>query len=206
MSDGRRRRPTPRSRAGSHHRNALPLPLSLIPQEFATLLGKYPATDLTIVAFPCNQVSLSPPHAWQAARMHTTLRPLRPPPLPSAFMAHKWPLLTSYKSRGFYGHRFFSPVASFLTPVVCSSPLASESLHTHTTTSPPPRHHGLLQFGAQEPGTNAEIKAFAAARGFTGAGAMLMDKIDVNGANASPVYNFLKVASGDTSDSELRAH
>ncbi|KAG2435399.1 hypothetical protein HXX76_007471 [Chlamydomonas incerta] len=78
--------------------------------EFASLLGKYPATDLTIVAFPCNQ------------------------------------------------------------------------------------------FGGQEPGTNAEIKAFAAARGFSGAGALLMDKVDVNGANTSPVYNFLKVASGDTSD------
>jgi glutathione peroxidase len=27
-----------------------------------------------------------------------------------------------------------------------------------------------------------------------------MDKVDVNGASASPVYNFLKVAAGDTSD------
>lgn len=56
------------------------------------------------------------------------------------------------------------------------------------------------QFGGQEPGTNDEIKQFATQRGFEGAGALLMDKIDVNGANASPVYQYLKVASGDTSD------
>lgn len=52
------------------------------------------------------------------------------------------------------------------------------------------------QFGGQEPGTNAEIKKFAADRGFKG---LLMDKIDVNGANTSPVYVFLKAASGDSS-------
>ena len=49
------------------------------------------------------------------------------------------------------------------------------------------------QFGGQEPGSNAEIKAFAAARGYTG---LLMDKVDVNGANASPVYVFLKARLG----------
>ncbi|KXZ53559.1 hypothetical protein GPECTOR_6g475 [Gonium pectorale] len=84
--------------------------LSALDIEFAVLLGKYPATDLTIVAFPCNQ------------------------------------------------------------------------------------------FGGQEPGSNAEVKAFATNKGFQGEGALLMDKIDVNGANASPVYQYLKVASGDTSD------
>ena len=52
------------------------------------------------------------------------------------------------------------------------------------------------QFGFQEPGTNEEIKAFAAARDFTG---VLMDKINVNGSKASPVFQYLKVASGDTS-------
>ncbi|KAL4537204.1 hypothetical protein Ndes2437B_g08352 [Nannochloris sp. 'desiccata'] len=52
------------------------------------------------------------------------------------------------------------------------------------------------QFGFQEPGTNEEIKAFAAARGFTG---ILMDKINVNGKNASPVFDFLKVGANDTS-------
>ncbi|PNH07269.1 Glutathione peroxidase 1, mitochondrial [Tetrabaena socialis] len=56
------------------------------------------------------------------------------------------------------------------------------------------------QFGGQEPGSNAEVKAFAAARGFVGKGALLMDKVDVNGPNMSPVYQYLKVASGDTSD------
>ena len=47
------------------------------------------------------------------------------------------------------------------------------------------------QFLAQEPGSNAEIKEFARKKGFKG---VLMDKIDVNGPKASPVYTFLKVA------------
>jgi hypothetical protein len=46
------------------------------------------------------------------------------------------------------------------------------------------------QFGAQEPGTNQEIKKFAYGHGFTG---VLMDKIDVNGAHTSPVFLWLKV-------------
>ncbi|WPT11095.1 Glutathione peroxidase 1 [Picochlorum sp. SENEW3] len=52
------------------------------------------------------------------------------------------------------------------------------------------------QFAMQEPGTNAQIKEFAKSKGFTG---MLMDKVKVNGAHASPVFQFLKVASGDES-------
>lgn len=52
------------------------------------------------------------------------------------------------------------------------------------------------QFAFQEPGTNEQIKKFAEEHGFKG---LLMDKIKVNGSDASPVYNFLKVASGDTS-------
>ncbi len=53
------------------------------------------------------------------------------------------------------------------------------------------------QFGGQEPGTNAEVKACAEARDFTGPGALLMDKIDVNGPATSPVYGFLKVRRPD---------
>lgn len=48
------------------------------------------------------------------------------------------------------------------------------------------------QFLNQEPGDNAAIRDFAEQRKFTG---LLMDKIDVNGSEASPVYNFLKVQS-----------
>uniref|UniRef100_A0A061S0G7 Glutathione peroxidase n=1 Tax=Tetraselmis sp. GSL018 TaxID=582737 RepID=A0A061S0G7_9CHLO len=44
----------------------------------------------------------------------------------------------------------------------------------------------------QEPGTNDEIKAFATNKGFPG---VLMDKIDVNGKNSSPVFSWLKYAS-----------
>ena len=46
------------------------------------------------------------------------------------------------------------------------------------------------QFLNQEPGSNDEIKNFASGKGFKG---LLMDKIDVNGPKASPVYAFLKV-------------
>ena len=51
------------------------------------------------------------------------------------------------------------------------------------------------QFGFQEPGSNEQIKKFAQDRNFHG---LLMDKIKVNGGEASPVFNYLKVASGDT--------
>lgn len=46
------------------------------------------------------------------------------------------------------------------------------------------------QFGKQEPGTNAEIKAFV--QGKVPTLFPLFDKIDVNGPNESPVYTFLK--------------
>lgn len=46
------------------------------------------------------------------------------------------------------------------------------------------------QFGAQEPGTNAEIKAFARDKyGFKG---LMMAKINVNGPNTDPVWVYLK--------------
>lgn len=51
------------------------------------------------------------------------------------------------------------------------------------------------QFLNQEPGSNDEIKKFASGKGFKG---LLMDKIDVNGAGASPVYAFLKVGVSPT--------
>ena len=52
------------------------------------------------------------------------------------------------------------------------------------------------QFGFQEPGSNEEIKAFAAARGFGDPPELLMDKVCVNGSEASPIFQYLKVASG----------
>ena len=47
------------------------------------------------------------------------------------------------------------------------------------------------QFGAQEPGSNAEIKAFAAKYGAT---FPMMSKIEVNGDNADPLFKWLKEA------------
>ena len=52
------------------------------------------------------------------------------------------------------------------------------------------------QFGHnQEAGTNEEIKEFAISQG---AEFDLFSKIDVNGANADPLYVFLKKAKGGT--------
>ena len=49
------------------------------------------------------------------------------------------------------------------------------------------------QFGEQEPGTNKEIQDFAEFKGVT---FHMMEKIDVNGPNASDFYKFLKTQAG----------
>ena len=51
------------------------------------------------------------------------------------------------------------------------------------------------QFGSQEPGTNEEIKAFA---GKYGVEFDMFDKIDVNGGNAHPLFDYLKSKQGGT--------
>jgi len=48
------------------------------------------------------------------------------------------------------------------------------------------------QFLYQEPGESEEIKGFTERRGFKG---VLMDKVKVNGADATPVFDFLKAKS-----------
>jgi len=50
------------------------------------------------------------------------------------------------------------------------------------------------QFGAQEPGTDAEIKEFACSR--YGASFPLLSKTEVNGAGAHPLYRALKEQAG----------
>ena len=52
------------------------------------------------------------------------------------------------------------------------------------------------QFGGQEPGSDADVKAFAQSKGST---FPLFSKIDVNGANTCAPYKFLKEksSSGD---------
>lgn len=50
------------------------------------------------------------------------------------------------------------------------------------------------QFGGQEPGSNSEIKQFATTK--YKAEFPIFDKIDVNGPNTAPVYEFLKKNSG----------
>ena len=53
------------------------------------------------------------------------------------------------------------------------------------------------QFGSQEPGTSAEIKAFAENKGIEwGKGFDLYSKIDVNGKNAHPIWEYLKSKQG----------
>jgi len=49
------------------------------------------------------------------------------------------------------------------------------------------------QFGSQEPATDAEIKAFAESKGAEiGKGFDLFSKIDVNGKEAHPLWEYLK--------------
>ncbi|XP_073131827.1 probable phospholipid hydroperoxide glutathione peroxidase isoform X3 [Henckelia pumila] len=50
------------------------------------------------------------------------------------------------------------------------------------------------QFGGQEPGSNAEIKEFASTK--YKAEFPIFDKVDVNGPNTAPVYEFLKKNAG----------
>ncbi|KAH9760295.1 putative glutathione peroxidase 7 [Citrus sinensis] len=50
------------------------------------------------------------------------------------------------------------------------------------------------QFGGQEPGSNPEIKEFACTR--FKAEFPIFDKVDVNGPNTAPVYQFLKSSAG----------
>ncbi|KAJ4707761.1 Glutathione peroxidase [Melia azedarach] len=50
------------------------------------------------------------------------------------------------------------------------------------------------QFGGQEPGSNPEIKQFACTR--FKAEFPIFDKVDVNGPNTVPVYQFLKSSAG----------
>ena len=58
--------------------------------------------------------------------------------------------------------------------------------------SPLPRSSN--QFGGQEPGSNAEIKAFARGKG---AKFDLFAKIDVNGPDTLPLYQKLKSGAGN---------
>jgi len=52
------------------------------------------------------------------------------------------------------------------------------------------------QFGSQEPGTDAEIKEFATSK--YAVEFDMFSKINVNGSNADPLYNFLKSKQGGT--------
>ena len=54
------------------------------------------------------------------------------------------------------------------------------------------------QFGGQEPGSPAEIRAFLDDRKIT---FPVFEKIEVNGANTHPVYTFLKGGSTSMFDS-----
>ncbi|MEQ1873674.1 MAG: glutathione peroxidase [Ilumatobacteraceae bacterium] len=54
------------------------------------------------------------------------------------------------------------------------------------------------QFGAQEPGTDAEVCEFATAK--YSANFPMFSKIDVNGDGQAELYSWLKAESGDDSD------
>ncbi|OGU15602.1 MAG: glutathione peroxidase [Ignavibacteria bacterium GWB2_35_12] len=58
------------------------------------------------------------------------------------------------------------------------------------------------QFGAQEPGTNEEIKQFCSAN--YSVTFPLFDKIEVNGDNAHPLYKYLKTAKQGFLNSNIK--
>mmetsp|Transcript_20177 Transcript_20177/g.51131 ORF Transcript_20177/g.51131 Transcript_20177/m.51131 type:complete len:195 (-) Transcript_20177:393-977(-) len=58
------------------------------------------------------------------------------------------------------------------------------------------------QFGAQEPGSNSEIKRFASSN--YGVTFPLMSKVDVNGAGADPVFQFLKNQKGGLLGNDIK--
>jgi len=53
------------------------------------------------------------------------------------------------------------------------------------------------QFGKQEPGTHEEIKEFVHGKYECPEDLHLFSKIDVNGSNAHPIWNFLRSKQGD---------
>eukprot|EP00891_Asterochloris_glomerata_P007868 jgi/Astpho2/7868/Aster-06151 len=58
------------------------------------------------------------------------------------------------------------------------------------------------QFGGQEPGSSASIKAFAKGKGFPTD--LLTAKSDVNGPNELPLYSYLKKAKGGLLTSDIK--
>ena len=53
------------------------------------------------------------------------------------------------------------------------------------------------QFGGQDPGSNAQIKQFAAGNGVgVGGAGIMLAKADVNGGDASPLFAYLKAQKG----------
>lgn len=70
--------------------------------------------------------------------------------------------------------------------------------------SPPPAPCSAQpcnQFGGQEPGSNGEVKAFAARQG---ASFPLLAKGDVNGAKEEPLWTYLKANKGGLLGSDLK--
>jgi len=57
------------------------------------------------------------------------------------------------------------------------------------------------QFGGQEPGTPEEIRAFADGYGAT---FPIFSKVDVNGANAHPLYAYLKKQKGELLGDDIK--
>ena len=80
-------------------------------------------------------------------------------------------------------------------PVACLSVLQPCRSGRHTYAAPlrtpcPTPALRRMQFGQQEPGSNAEIASFAKSQ--HGASFPLFAKVDVNGASAAPLFTWLK--------------
>ena len=74
--------------------------------------------------------------------------------------------------------------------------------HLTSAATPPPRPTPVpTQFGAQEPGSNSEIKSFAERKGFKGP---MFAKIEVNGVNTEPLWAYLKNQQGGLLTSDIK--
>ncbi|KAK6129753.1 hypothetical protein DH2020_036515 [Rehmannia glutinosa] len=85
---------------------------------------------------------------------------------------------------------------SVLSPIVSRVSVKSRSFATVYARAATEKtiHDFTVKFGGQEPASNPEIKQFACTR--FKAEFPIFDKVDVNGPNTAPVYQFLKSNAG----------
>ena len=129
-------------------------------KDLAELDSRYRSKGLVILGFPCNQVGHICISCDRSAA--TAL----PKAANASLLRYLAETLSQHPSSQTPLHK-----AMLLTEIVYSMALRMCFLEARSA---------VLQFGGQEPGSNAEVKKFAQARG---AKFPIMAKVDVNGSN-----------------------